>query len=113
MVINLCWEVIRRREQLEPQSIKVDWVLLRLNDWKGVGCVTVYVTWLKVQSIPLRQGGSRNCDWERGLEEMPGYRCSWYYKVDVGSSYHCEAEFTKRWIVHPLNDMLYCVTWWE
>ena len=24
-------------------------------------------------------------------------------KVDVGSSYHCEAEFTKRWIVHPLN----------
>ena len=21
---------------------------------------------------------------------------------DVGSSYHCEAEFTKRWIVHTL-----------
>ncbi|KAG8171358.1 hypothetical protein JTE90_012996, partial [Oedothorax gibbosus] len=21
---------------------------------------------------------------------------------DVGSSYHCEAEFAKRWIVHPL-----------
>ena len=23
-------------------------------------------------------------------------------EVDVGSSYHCEAEFTKCWIVHPL-----------
>ena len=26
---------------------------------------------------------------------------------DVGSSYHTEAEFGKRWIVHPLN--LFCM----
>jgi len=25
-----------------------------------------------------------------------------FWSFDVGSSYHCEAEFTKRWIVHPL-----------
>src|SRR3569833_4772338 len=25
-----------------------------------------------------------------------------FCSFDVGSSYHCEAEFTKRWIVHPL-----------
>ena len=24
-----------------------------------------------------------------------------FWSFDVGSSYHCEAEFTKRWIVHP------------
>ena len=64
---------------------------------------------LEVQSIPLRQGGGRLAcavDWER-RKEGPGGNAwlpmLWYYKVDVGSSYHCEAEFTKRWIVHPLN----------
>ena len=25
-----------------------------------------------------------------------------FWSFDVGSSYHCEAEFAKRWIVHPL-----------
>ncbi len=26
-----------------------------------------------------------------------------FWSFDVGSSYHTEAEFGKRWIVHPLN----------
>ena len=40
------------------------------------------------------------------------------FLVDVGSSYHCEAEFTKRWIVHPLNSTrvslkIRCIPcWW-
>jgi len=40
-----------------------------------------------------------------GLQNiLSGYQCGTVYKpiFDVGSSYHCEAEFAKRWIVHPL-----------
>jgi len=33
------------------------------------------------------------------MRTICGYNTPMYF--DIGSSYHCEAEFTKRWIVHP------------
>ena len=45
-----------------------------------------------------------------------------FWSFDVGSSYHCEAKFTKRWIVHPCKgtwagfrpswDRLVLPYWW-
>jgi hypothetical protein len=46
-----------------------------------------------------------------------------FWSFDVGSSYHCEAKFTKRWIVHPFKgtwagfrpswDRLVLPYWWQ
>ena len=46
-----------------------------------------------------------------------------FWSFDVGSSYHCEAKFTKRWIVHPCKgtwagfrpswDRLVLSYWWH
>ena len=97
---------------------------VRLNDWKDVGtplkkggCLRYSLfpsakeVGLNIQWGMLAQGGYRSkCGGTTGEQMPPIARVKYVRpttgmnnKVDVGSSYHCEAEFTKRWIVHPLN----------